>query len=211
MAISPILLYIGMIIGAQAFQECPKKHAPAIVLSLTPHLAAWAKTVIIGSLAGAGTVFDVLSDPEKTKLFAGMNTNGVLFQGMLTLGGGSILGGLILGAIGALIIDRNFKKAGYFAFAGAILTFFGFMHGEKIGFAQTPTVAFSYLVVGGILMACAMFAEVPKPVEEPHEEMEGRTRGGLRAQVSNQTNLFLGVASGDSSVAKAASAAAGSP
>src|SRR5947209_4661411 len=32
-AISPILLYIGMLIGAQAFQETPKAHAPAIVLA----------------------------------------------------------------------------------------------------------------------------------------------------------------------------------
>src|SRR4249920_2918307 len=35
-AISPILLYIGMLIGAQAFQTTPAKHAPAIVLALTP-------------------------------------------------------------------------------------------------------------------------------------------------------------------------------
>src|SRR5690606_1878623 len=40
-ALSPILLYIGMLIGAQAFQETPRKHAPAIVLALMPHLAAW--------------------------------------------------------------------------------------------------------------------------------------------------------------------------
>ncbi len=49
-AISPILLYIGMLIGAQAFQTTPKSHAPAIVLALTPHLAAWAKTLIDGAL-----------------------------------------------------------------------------------------------------------------------------------------------------------------
>ncbi len=42
-AISPILLYIGMLIGAQAFQENPKSHAPAIILALTPHIAAWGK------------------------------------------------------------------------------------------------------------------------------------------------------------------------
>src|SRR5208283_555397 len=35
-AISPILLYIGMLIGAQAFQENPRSHAPAIILALTP-------------------------------------------------------------------------------------------------------------------------------------------------------------------------------
>lgn len=33
-AISPILLYIGMLIGAQSFQETPRSHAPAIILSL---------------------------------------------------------------------------------------------------------------------------------------------------------------------------------
>ncbi len=35
-AISPILLYIGMLIGSQAFQETPKRHAPAIILALMP-------------------------------------------------------------------------------------------------------------------------------------------------------------------------------
>ena len=56
-AISPILLYIGMLIGAQAFQTTPVKHAPAIVLALTPHLAAWAKLQIdtmLGSRSGSG-------------------------------------------------------------------------------------------------------------------------------------------------------------
>src|SRR5260221_7069611 len=50
-AISPILLYIGMLIGAQAFQTTPVNHAPAIVLALTPHLAAWAKLQIDTMLA----------------------------------------------------------------------------------------------------------------------------------------------------------------
>ena len=54
-AISPILLYIGMLIGAQAFQETPKAHAPAIILALTPHLAAWGKLMIDNTLGAAGT------------------------------------------------------------------------------------------------------------------------------------------------------------
>src|SRR6187200_2716919 len=54
-AISPILLYIGMLIGAQAFQETPARHAPAIVLALAPHVAAWGKVQIDSSLGAAGT------------------------------------------------------------------------------------------------------------------------------------------------------------
>src|SRR5260370_8770289 len=53
-AISPILLYIGMLIGAQAFQTTPAKHAPAIVLALTPPLAAWSKPLLYGPLRPPG-------------------------------------------------------------------------------------------------------------------------------------------------------------
>jgi len=75
----------------------------------------------------------------------------VLYDAMQILGGGSILGGLVLGAIAVFIIEREFMKAAGFAMAGAAMTFFGFMHGEQIGIAQTPTVAVSYLIVAGIL------------------------------------------------------------
>ncbi len=166
-AILPILLYIGMLIGSQAFQETPKKHAPAIILALAPHLANWGLTIINGALAAAG-IFSVSAD-----LAANMKNQGVLYHGLQVLGGGSILGGLVLGAITAFIIDRNFKPAAGFALAGAVLTFFGFMHGESIGIGQTPVVAASYLVFSAILFSCARFALVkvsPMELAEPEGE-----------------------------------------
>ncbi|MGE0683151.1 MAG: regulator [Candidatus Binatia bacterium] len=158
-AISPILLYIGMLIGAQSFQETPKSHAPAIILSLTPHLAAWGKLQIDNALAAAGTNAGAVG-------FDKLSQSGVLYHGLEVMGGGSILGGLVLAAIAAFIIDREFLKAAGFALAGAILTFFGFMHGEKIGFGQTPIVAISYFAVGVILVSCAKFATVTEKDEE---------------------------------------------
>ena len=167
-AILPILLYIAMLIGSQAFQETPRSHAPAIVLSLVPHMAQWAITLINGALAAAGTVVATLSVDQMEALLGKMKNEGVLYSGLHVLGGGSILGGLVLGAIAVFIIDRAFQKAAGFAMAGAVMTFFGFMHGERIGFAQTPVVAASYLAVAFILAACAKFVVVvPKPVEEP--------------------------------------------
>ncbi|HVU01496.1 MAG TPA: hypothetical protein VHE30_07080 [Polyangiaceae bacterium] len=157
-AISPILLYIGMLIGAQAFQETPKSHAPAIVLALTPHLAAWGKLQIDNSLGAAGTSAAAVGLDKLGQV-------GVLYHGLSVLGGGSILGGLVLGAIGAFVIDRAFTKAAAFALAGAALTFFGFMHGEAIGVGQTPTVAVSYLLVAGILYACRYAKVTEKPME----------------------------------------------
>ena len=163
-AISPILLYIGMLIGAQAFQETPKSHAPAIVLALTPHIANWGKLQIDNALGAAGTSAAAVG-MEK------LEQTGILYKGLAVLGGGSILGGVVLGAIGVCIIDRRFLKGSAFALAGAALTFFGFMHGEAIGIGQTPLVAVSYLGVGAIMLGCAKFAKVDakSPEESAHE------------------------------------------
>jgi len=50
-----------------------------------------------------------------------------------------------------------------------VLTFFGFIHGERIGIAQTPAVALSYLAVAAVLVYCAKFAIVTaKPAEIEH-------------------------------------------
>jgi AGZA family xanthine/uracil permease-like MFS transporter len=153
-AILPILLYIGMLIGSQAFQETPKRHAPAIVLALAPHLANWAMTLINGSLAAAGMVIGALNPRQFEELMTRMKNEGVLYHGLQVLGGGSILAGLILGAVAVCIIDRQLKKAAGFALAGAVLTFFGFMHGERIGIGQTPMVALSYLIVSVVMFTC---------------------------------------------------------
>jgi adenine/guanine/hypoxanthine permease len=159
-AISPILLYIGMLIGAQAFQTTPVKHAPAIVLALTPHLAAWAKlqidTMLGATLNAAQGVGGLAADrvgEVKTAAIASLPQQGVIYHGLEVMGGGSILAGLILGAVAVFIIERDFLKAGAFALAGAVMTYFGFMHGEAVGIGGglgvTPGVALAYLAVAG--------------------------------------------------------------
>lgn len=170
-AILPILLYIGMLIGSQAFQETPKAHAPAIILSLVPHMANWTITAINGALGAVG-VFEVSEE-----LIGKMRSQGVAYHGLQVLGGGSILGGLILAAIAVFVIDRNFFKAAGFALTGAVLTFFGFMHGEKIGVGESPMVALSYLIVAGVLAVCAKAVVVePKPAAVEIEEALGEMR-----------------------------------
>jgi len=161
-SILPILLYIGMLIGSQAFQESPHRHAPAIVLALVPQIAAWGKNQIDNALGAAGT------DAAKVGLEA-LASNNVLYHGMSVLGGGATLVGIVLGSITVFIIDRQFARAAAFALVGAILTFFGLMHSEAIGVGMSPTVAVSYLLVGATLYAMALKAKVESaPPVEPH-------------------------------------------
>jgi AGZA family xanthine/uracil permease-like MFS transporter len=159
-AISPILLYIGMLIGAQAFQTTPKAHAPAIALALTPHLAAWSKTLMDGALGMGGTSAATIG-------FDKLANVGVLYQGLQTLGGGAILTGLVLAAIGAYVIDKKFVNAAAFALAGAVLTFFGFMHGEAVGLAVTPTVAIAYAIVAVFLYALCHYPSLAPALTAP--------------------------------------------
>jgi AGZA family xanthine/uracil permease-like MFS transporter len=161
-AISPILLYIGMLIGAQAFQESPQRHAPAIALAFVPHLAAWAKTLIDGALGAAGTSAAAVGFDK----LAGV---GVLYPGLAKLAEGAILTGLVLPAIAVFMIERQLVKAAGFALAGAVLTFFGFMHGEAVGFAVSPAIAAAYALVAAGLYAADRYAPpAPRPAATGH-------------------------------------------
>ena len=130
-----------------------------------PHLAAWAKTLIDGVLTVAGTSAAKLGIAK----LAGV---GVMYQGLAVLGGGSILAGLTLAAIAVFVIERDFMKASAFSFAGAVMTYFGFMHGSAVGIGNhglgvTPGVAFAYLIVAVFLFALGKkpaFMAVPDAV-----------------------------------------------
>ena len=107
-AILPILLYIGMLIGSQAFQETPRAMRPAIILAMMPQIAAWGKTMIDGALGAAGTNAAAVG-------FDKLGATGVLYKGLEMLGGGATLAGIILGAVTVFIIERQLEKAAAFA------------------------------------------------------------------------------------------------
>ena len=76
---------------------------------------------------------------------------------------------MILGAIAAFIIDKKFEWAALFAAAGAVLSFFGFIHGTSLGIGNSAPVAVGYLIVAGVCYALSRqnYAEVVVSAEEP--------------------------------------------
>jgi AGZA family xanthine/uracil permease-like MFS transporter len=73
-----------------------------------------------------------------------------------------------LGTIAAFIIDKKFEWAALFAAAGAVLSFFGFIHGTSLGVANSAPVALGYLIVAGVCDALTRqsYAEVLISTEE---------------------------------------------
>src|SRR6266851_7242812 len=155
-AILPILLYIGLVIGAQAFQASPPSHAPAVVLAIIPNVAAWAQVQVDGALNAAGTSAGQIG-------MAKLGASGLVYHGMDLLGGGAVLAGMVLGAIAAFIIDRDFWRASIYALAGAVLSFFGFIHGAELGFAVSWQVALGYLFLAGICLWVGRKEGAPRP------------------------------------------------
>ena len=58
--------------------------------------------------------------------------------------------------------EREFIKASAFALAGAVLTYFGFMHGAAVGVGHglgvSPAVALAYAIVAAMLFGLARSA-----------------------------------------------------
>ncbi|RZU53590.1 AGZA family xanthine/uracil permease-like MFS transporter [Krasilnikovia cinnamomea] len=161
-AIVPILLYIGLLIGAQAFQATPRAHAAAVVAALIPNIAAWATGLLDNALAAAGTSAAQVG-------ISALAGAGVVYDGLRTLGEGAILAGLVLGAIVAFIIDKRFWQAAIFSGAGAVLTFVGLIHAEKVQWNADGPVTLGYLFLA---VVCVLFAlGKPAPRQPDAEEL----------------------------------------
>ena len=126
--------------------------------------------MIDGALGAAGTNAAAVGMDK-------LGNAGVLYHGLATLGGGATLAGIILGAVTVFIIERQLDRAAWFALAGAILTFFGFIHGEEIGIGQSPVVALGYLGVAAMLFGFFRYAHVtPAEPSEMHGHGEMATQ-----------------------------------
>jgi len=139
-----ILLWIGIIITAQAYQEVPKAHALAVSLGLIPSLAAFTLMVVETSLRVAGSsLFDAASKFGSD----------LYIHGIIALNQGFLLSSMILASILVFIIEREFLKAAAWAFAAALLSAVGIIHAysleaggihNKMGWMAAPWFAVMY-------------------------------------------------------------------
>ncbi len=162
-AIVPILLYIGLLIGAQAFAFTPRAHAAAVVAALIPNIASWATGQMDNVLSAAGTSAAQVGEAK-------LEAAGVVYHGLNVLGQGAILVGLLLGAIVAFIIDRRLWSAAAFALAASALSFVGLIHAPKVGWDANGQAALGYLFAA---LVCAAFALTRPPRRVPDaDELE---------------------------------------
>lgn len=152
-----IVLWIGIVISAQAFTATEKKHAPAVVIGILPAVAAWGAMLLKSGLraGGAGT----LNNPFSEKLLDIFRNSDLYVDGIFRLEQGFIFSAMILSTMTVFIIERKFLKAALISFIGAIVSLSGLIHSYSFSVSDTvmelkPNYEFviSYLVVGLILV-----------------------------------------------------------
>jgi adenine/guanine/hypoxanthine permease len=124
-----IVLWIGIIIGAQAFQATPSHHAPAVIVGLLPGIAGWGAQLIKTSLRAAGlATADRPFSPDLLPIFARAD---IYLGGAFALEQGQILSAMLLAAMTVFIIERQFAWAGACMLVAAGLSWVGLMHSYR--------------------------------------------------------------------------------
>ena len=155
-----ILLYIGIIIVAQSFQETPKEHAPAVALGLFPALAAWGLLMVeTGTKAAGKTLYE-------TGL--GSFAQSLAIHGMISLERGFIFTSMILSAIGVFLIERQFFRAACWSLAAAVFAAIGIIHAYELtpggvntrfGLFAAPEFTLSYLLLFVLFLTVGLWAK----------------------------------------------------
>ena len=161
-AIVPILLYIGLLIGAQAFQSTPRIHAAAVVIAMIPNIASWGAGLIDNALSAAGTSATQVGEAK-------LSGAGLVYHGLHVLGQGATLAGIVLGAIVTFILERKALTAAMAAGVGAVLSFVGLLHADKVGWAAAPSVALGYALLAVVLVGIGLVQRFQPvlPLTEP--------------------------------------------
>jgi AGZA family xanthine/uracil permease-like MFS transporter len=145
-AISPLLVFVGIVMTTYAFQATPPAHGVAVAFALLPHIADLLKKQL------DGTLLEIFQESSaSTELLSRLAENqGVYLQSYGLLSRGAIITGLLWGSILAFLIERDLRNAMLFALLASALSLVGLIHAEQIGFTWSP-ITIGYLILTALL------------------------------------------------------------
>jgi adenine/guanine/hypoxanthine permease len=121
-----IVLWIGIVISAQAFQTTPRAHAPAVIMGLLPGIGAWGAFMAKSGLHAAGLGGN--AGPFSDALIAEFAKSDVWIHGAFSLEQGFLFTAMLLSAATVGVIERRWVTAAAWCAVAALLSAAGLMH-----------------------------------------------------------------------------------
>jgi AGZA family xanthine/uracil permease-like MFS transporter len=162
-----VIVWFGLVMVAQAFQEIPKSHCVAVAFGLIPMLASWGLQLVDVALRKGGS-----SLLEAAPKFG----EELAIYGLIALSQGALLVSMVWAAALAHMFDRRFLPAAGWLLAAAALSFFGLIHAydlnstgivNKLGVFAAPEFTVSYAAVAVFLVGCHYYnRRFPSPMKD---------------------------------------------
>ena len=180
-ALFPILLFIGLVIGAQAFQTIDGEVRPG------DRAGHRARTSPSGRRRSSTAPSERPGRTPATVGYDALGAQGVLYAGLERLGAGAVVAGLMLGAIAYFVIAKEYSRAIVYTLIAAVLAFVGLIH-DPVGLifqvvdgsfsVRTPEPVWIGYVFAAIVIWLFRVARGPWLDGRAPDRAHGTTRGG---------------------------------
>lgn len=142
-AVMPILVYVGLMVSAQAVTETKKKYTSVVFFGLLPLIAQYVETAASAGVQAAGQTMESIG-------VGAFEVASFPIDGVQALSYGAFLSSILLSAWLAEVIDNNFKSAAAFMIILAACSWIGLIHAPNIGWGGHMGVQFAivYFITG---------------------------------------------------------------
>jgi len=130
-----IVLWIGIMIVAQAFQATPREHAAAVVVGLLPGIGAWGALMAKNGLRAAG--IGGTAGPFNESLIGEFQKSDTWIHGAFAIEQGFLFTAMLLSAAVVGVIERRWSVAAAWCLCAALLSACGLMHSYQWTFGDT--------------------------------------------------------------------------
>jgi AGZA family xanthine/uracil permease-like MFS transporter len=161
-----VIVWFGLVMVAQAFQEIPKSHCIAVAFGLLPMLASWGLQLVDLAVRKGGSTLLATAAQFGDEL---------AIYGLIAMSQGALLVSMIWAAAIAQMLERKFLSAAVWLMAGSVLSFFGVIHAytltavgveNKLGLFAAPEFTLSYAACAAFLVGCYFYnRKWPSPME----------------------------------------------
>lgn len=163
-AVTPILMYVGIVSTESAFTTVPKSHVAATCIAIMPFVCELAMNQIDSTLKA----FDLSAANADT--LAQLISGGVNYTGYSTVGNGTTLISMVLATMVVFMMDRQMLRISATAFFAALLSAVGLIHSSALAWFPVPQITLAWCIIG--ILGIATYLGGVRPDKEKCETIQ---------------------------------------